>query len=114
MKPLLELRMGKDDNIPTFLYPGIFLMAKVFYHQDMQTINPAEHVSRVPNRTFLFLVGAKDNYVPTRNSEELLKDANPQSKLVISSLAGHAHTYRSDPTLYMKTIVSFFDQQFTQ
>lgn len=112
MKPLLELRMGLDDHIPSFLYPGIFFMANVVYHQDMGAINPVEHVALVPNRTFLFLVGAKDNYVPPQNSKDLLKATNSQSKLVSFPLAGHAHTYRSDPALYLKAVYAFFDQQF--
>jgi dipeptidyl aminopeptidase/acylaminoacyl peptidase len=114
MKPLLELRMSKDYHIPSFLFPGILFMVKTFYHQDIANINPVNHVAKVPHRTFLFLVGAKDDYVPPENSSELLKAANPQSKLVTFPLAGHAHTYRSDPNLYIKTVYKFFDQQFNQ
>jgi fermentation-respiration switch protein FrsA (DUF1100 family) len=112
MKPLLELRMSQDHHIPSFLFPGIFLAAKVAYHIDINTINPVDQLAKVPNRVFLFLVGAKDNYVSPENSNELLKAANPASKLVIFPSAGHAHTYRSDPDLYLKTINKFFDQQF--
>jgi fermentation-respiration switch protein FrsA (DUF1100 family) len=112
MQPLLELRLNKDYHIPSLLYPGIFFIAKTVYHQDIGAINPIDHVALVPDRQFLFLVGAKDNYVPPQNSTELLKAANPQSKLVAFPLAGHAHTYRSDPNLYLKIVYKFFDQQF--
>lgn len=112
MKPLLELRMREDHNIPQFLFPGIFFMVNTLYHIDAENINPIENVARVPNRQFLFLVGAKDDYIPVSNTEELYKAANPKSTLVVFSKAKHAHTYRSDPALYLQTIYKFFDQQF--
>lgn len=113
MQPLLELRMNKDDNIPPFLFPGIFLFANIVYHIDVKNINPIDHVSKVPNRIFLFIVGAKDTYVPPYNSEELFKASNPVSKLIVFPSATHAHAYRSDPTLYLKQIYLFFNQQFS-
>lgn len=113
MKPEAELRLNKDYNIPPFLFPGIFLMANVFYHIDVKTINPVDHVKKVPNRVFLFLVGTGDTYVPPENSKELLKAANPVSKLVTFPGAMHVNTYRSNPTLYLKSIYTFFNQQFS-
>lgn len=114
MKPLMELRMSEDHNIPTFLFPGIFFMVKNFYNIDAENINPIENIARVPDRTFLFLVGAKDDYIPIVNTEELFKAANPKSTLVVFPKAKHAHTYRSDPSLYLQTIYTFFDQQFAK
>jgi uncharacterized protein len=113
MQPLLELRMNKDDNIPPFLFPGIFLFANIVYHIDIKNINPVDHLAKVPNRTFLFIVGAKDTYVPPYNSEELFNASNPASKLIIFPSATHAHAYRSDPNLYLKQIYTFFNQQFS-
>lgn len=113
MQPLLELRMNKDKGIPPFLFPGIFLVTKAIYQIDVKNINPVDHVALVPNRTFLFLVGAKDNYIPTENSETLFKAANPASKIVVFSSAGHVHTYRSDPMQYLTEIYTFFNQQFS-
>ncbi len=114
MEPLLELRMAKDYHIPSLFYPGIIFMVKTFYHQDLANLNPVDHVKNVPNRIFLFLVGAKDDYVPPSNSEELLLAANHNSKLIAFPNAGHAHTYRSNPDLYMEIVSDFLDQHFAK
>ena len=112
MQPVAEHLMASEHGIPSFLYPGILFLTKIIYHVDIANINPVDHVKNVPNRAFLFLVGTNDNVVPVENSTELLKAANPASKLVVFPGAMHVNTYRSNPTLYLNSVNAFFNQQF--
>ncbi len=112
MQPVVEHLMASEHGIPSFLYPGVLFLGKVIYHIDIGNINPVNHVKKVPNRAFLFLIGTNDNVVPIENSTELLKAANPASKLVTFSGATHVNTYRSNPTLYLNSVNTFFNQQF--
>ena len=112
MQQVVEHLLQTDHGVPPFFYPGIFYLAKTIYHIDINSINPVDHVKMVPNRAFLFLVGTNDKVVPIENSKELLQAADSASKLVIFPGAMHVHTYRSNPTLYLKSLNSFFNQQF--
>ena len=112
MQPVVENLMVTEHGIPQFFFPGIFFLARTIYHIDISTINPIDHVAKVPDRVFLFLAGTNDNVVPIKNSNELLQTANAASKLVLFPSAQHVNTYRSNPDLYLKSVNAFFNQQF--
>lgn len=112
MQPEAKLLMSREHGVPSFFFPGTFLMARIFYHLDLTNINPIDHVKKVPNRVFLFLIGTNDTIVQVKDSTELQQAANPASKLIKFQGASHIETYRSNPTLYLQSVYTFFKQQF--
>lgn len=111
MKQLISDHMASDKHIPKFLHPGIFFMAKYVFGVPIIGNIPLSSVESTPERTYLFLHGEKDTYIPLENSKLLLSKANMFSKLVTFPNATHVHTYTSDPQLYHQAVFSFLEQQ---
>ena len=111
MKKLVSDRMLIDKHLPRFLHPGIFFMSEHVFGIPVRDRMPISSVEATPERTYLFLHGEKDDYIPIENSKILLSKANQFSKLVTFKDATHVHTYATDPELYRKTVFTFLEQQ---
>lgn len=114
LEPVLTGVMQKGNHIPSFFNPAVFLLVKYVYHVDLDTIQPLTTVAAVPNRNFLFLHGAQDQLIPLSNSQEILKQANSASKLVIFPNAEHVETYKSDPQKYRDAIFPFLKAELAK
>lgn len=114
IKPVVEYILKNEQHIPDFLNPGIFTAAMLLFHAELDKIQPLEEVKKVPNREFLYLHGENDTVIFKENSEELLKNSNPESRLVIFPGAKHVQTYTSNPELYRTEVFGFLEEQFNK
>ncbi len=110
-KPVVSNTLTKEENVPKIFHPAIFYFDKIFFNLDIDQINPIDKIILVPNRKFLFLHAEKDEGIPLQNSQELLSNANKDSKLVVFPNAGHVATYKSNPTLYRKEVFNFLERE---
>lgn len=113
IQPILERELHKQ-NVPVFMNPGIFLVAKTFYGVDIASVRPIDKVTANPTKPILFIHGVKDGFIPFSNSEELVKASGPSSKLVAFKDADHVKSFKTDPTLYEDEVFSFISQQMPQ
>lgn len=111
IQPVVENIMKNEQHLPTFLNPGIFLATKILYGVDLDKVQPILEVEKVPDRALLYLHGEEDLVIPISNSEELLKNSNPESKLVIFPGAKHVQTYTSNPELYKTEVFGFLEKE---
>lgn len=111
MKTTVSSVLAKEKGIPSFFHPTIFWLTKLLYGFDISTVKPSEKIKLVPERVFLFLHGKLDPTIPLSNSQELLKLANPNSKLVIFANGEHIETYKTNPDLYRSEVFSFLRQE---
>jgi fermentation-respiration switch protein FrsA (DUF1100 family) len=111
MKQLIADHMVTDKHLPRFLHPGIFFMAEHLFGIPIIDSMPFSSVTATPERTYLYLHGEKDTYIPLDNSKKLLFESNMYSKLITFKNADHIHTYKTDPPLYRETVFSFLEQQ---
>lgn len=100
----------KEQHIPSFIIPGVYFMTKYAFGVDINSINPIEHVVKVPDRVFLYLHCANDTSILPENSKELLVKSNSKSKLVFFPKCSHVETYKKNPEMYRKEVFSFLDQ----
>ncbi len=102
----------KEQHIPGFIIPGIYFMTKYAFGFDIDKIRPIDHVSKVPNRVFLFLHCEHDTSITPQNSKQLLSKSNSDSKLILFPKGGHIETYKKNPEMYRKEVFSFLEQNF--
>lgn len=114
MQQLISDRMIVDKHIPRFFHPGVFLMARLAFGIPITSGMPLTSVEKTPQRTYLFLHGEKDTYIPHIHSEKLLKAANPTSTLVTFSGAEHVQTYKTNPQKYRDSVFTFLDVQLNK
>lgn len=110
MQPVVEHILKNEQKLPEFLNPGIFTVARILFDANLDKVQPVEEVKKVPERVFLYLHGADDPVIFKENSEELLQNSNPESKLIIFPGAQHVQTYASNPELYKNEVFTFIDK----
>lgn len=111
LEPSVKQILQIENNVPAIFNPGIFFILKEIYGVNVAEVRPIDHVSRVPDRTFLFLHGGKDTTIPVENSKQLLKASNSNSKLVIFENGYHIETFKTDPKKYLDAVMSFLEQE---
>ena len=78
----------------------------------LPTLSPAEVVRSLPSRAFLFLHARGDRLLPVSNAITLrAASADTDSRLVVIDGTDHLDTYTHDPQGYVRTLLSFIDQQ---
>jgi uncharacterized protein len=78
----------------------------------LPTLSPAEVVRSLPSRAFLFLHARGDRLLPVSNAITLrAASADTGSRLVVIDGTDHLDTYTHDPQGYVRTLLSFIDQQ---
>jgi pimeloyl-ACP methyl ester carboxylesterase len=110
IKNVITNILQNENHISPFFHPGIFFILRYAYQIDVNAIQPALHVAKVPQRVFLYLHGGLDTSIYPLESKELLAISNPKSKLVIFPNGKHIETYKNDPELYRKTVFPFLLQ----
>jgi uncharacterized protein len=111
LRPILDLDITRYSGLPGFFNPGIILAGQLFYDLNPD-FRPVDHVRALPQRAFLFLVGAIDTFIPTANSYELkAASTNPATRLVVFDGSKHAKEFQNHTTLYLSTVFGFIDQQ---
>jgi uncharacterized protein len=111
LRPILNLDITRYSHLPEFFNPGIIAAGQLFYGLNPD-FRPADHVRDSPQRAFLFLVGARDTFIPTANSDELKSASTSQaSRLVVFEGSAHAKEFHDHTTLYLSTVFGFIDQQ---
>lgn len=113
MQPIIEREL-KKEKIPAFLNPGIFLISNLVYGVGITAVRPIDKVTANSNKPILFIHGVKDEFIPFKNSEDLLNASGPQSKLVAFPDANHVKSFTTDPELYEKEVFSFMSSQMPQ
>ena len=109
--PVINHVIQVENNIPALFNPGIYFLMQTIYHVDVATINPIAHIKNIPNRKFLFLHAELDQTIPFSQSQELLQNSNPESKLILFPQGSHVETYKSDPERYRDNVFSFLAQE---
>lgn len=112
IQPLVENSL-RERNIPSFLYPGIFIAAKYILGVDVPSVRPIDMVTN-SQREILYLHAEKDKTIPLQNSKDLLAASNPKSKLIVFPNAQHSQTYKTDPVKYRTEVFSFLSLQLPQ
>ena len=78
----------------------------------LPTLSPADVVRSLPSRAFLFLHARGDRLLPVSNAITLrAASADTDSRLVVIDGTDHLDTYTHDPQGYVRTLLSFIDQQ---
>lgn len=112
IQPLVEKSL-RERNIPSFLFPGIFIAAKYIFGADVFSVRPIDKVAN-SSRELLFLHGDKDTTISIQNSRNLSAASNPKNKLVVFSEAEHVQTYKTDPEKYRTEVFGFLFSQMPQ
>ncbi len=111
LRPILDLDITRYSGLPGFFNPGIIAAGQLFYGLNPD-FRPVDHVRDSPRRAFLFLVGARDTFIPTANAYELKSaSTNPASRLVVFDGSAHAKEFHDHTMLYLSTVFDFIDQQ---
>lgn len=111
LRPILDLDITRYSGLPGFFNPGIIVAGQLFYGLNPD-FRPIDHVRAVPQRAFLFLVGAADTFIPSANSYELkAASTNLATRLVVFEGSQHAKEFQDHTTLYLSTVFDFIDQQ---
>lgn len=111
LRPILNLDITRYSGLPGFFNPGIIRAGQLFYGLNPD-FRPVDHVRALPQRAFLFLVGAADTFIPTANSYELkAASTNLATRLVVFDGSAHAKEFHDHTTLYLSTVFGFIDQQ---
>lgn len=111
LRPILDLDITRYSGLPGFFNPGIIVAGQLFYGLNPD-FKPIDHVRALPQRAFLFLVGAADTFIPTTNAYELqAASANPATRLVVFDGSAHAKEFHDHTSAYLSTVFGFIDQQ---
>lgn len=101
--------MANEKSVPRLLHSGIFLMAKVLYKIDVDSVRPIDKISLLKSTPLLFLHGENDALMLPSNSELLLEQVNNGSRILFSD-TGHVETYIKHPEQYLSEVSKFFDE----
>ncbi|MDO8270226.1 MAG: alpha/beta hydrolase [Candidatus Levybacteria bacterium] len=101
--------MEDEHSVPRFMHPGIYLMAKVFYKIDVETVRPIDRIVALKKTPLLFLHGDNDTLIPPSHSELLLERVE-KGKRVLFPDTKHVETFITHPDLYKKVVGEFFEQ----
>jgi pimeloyl-ACP methyl ester carboxylesterase len=110
-KPFIIKRLWTEKNVPTFFSPAVFFFTDTVFGTKIGEVKPIEKLSLVPERKFLYLHGELDDLFPVEESKKLLEASNPESKLIIFPKGNHVETFKSDPELYRKEVLSFLSSE---
>lgn len=99
--------MEGEHHVPRFLHPGVYFWAKTLYGIDPASVRPIDQIHYLENTPLLFFHGAKDDLIPPFNSEVLLSKVKKGTRVLFPN-SDHVHTFKSDPTLYLSSLDSFF------
>lgn len=113
--PATELRgivsniMEDEHNVPRFMHPGTYFMAKLLYNIDVDAVRPIDRIVAMKKTPLLFLHGDSDTLMPPSHSELLLERVE-NGKRVLFPDTKHVETFITHPDLYKKVVGEFFEQ----
>lgn len=110
IKDITSNIMREENNVPDFLHPGIFLMAKLFYGVDIDKVRPIDRVMTLSDTPLLFLHGEEDTLIPPSHSEELFNKVSQNAQRVTFPNTGHVETYVDNKEEYVELVSAFFEQ----
>ncbi|HEV2238511.1 MAG TPA: alpha/beta hydrolase [Ktedonobacterales bacterium] len=107
------LREMRKAGVPPVLKPGGLLAAQALYGMDWYDIRTLKAVTQIPPRPLFLIQGAKDDFVPLSNHDELMAalrttpNASVQEWLVPG--AKHAQGFNKAGNVYVNRVVTFFN-----
>lgn len=116
--PLIERDLSKYrvpviGTVPWIFAPSAIAMAHLLYGVDFFAVRPIDAVANVAARPLLLIHGAKDEYVPVHNFEQLSAAASSASTAQVTTWlvpkARHAQGYKTAGREYVTRVVAFFD-----
>lgn len=107
VKGIVSHIMRDEHNVPEFLHPGIYYMAKLLFNIDVNAVRPIDYISNLKNTHLLFLHGESDTLIPPANSMKLLQMVN-MGRLVLFPNTKHVETYLTHPDTYKEEVGQFF------
>jgi len=112
LRELIKLKALEYTNVPGFLTPPAFLMAKVLYGFDVDRVTPEESVGEIAPRHIMFIYGEDDTVVMPENSRRLYAAAdNPGNGLWLVPGTEHVRAYKTRPEEYVRKVVNFFEAE---
>jgi pimeloyl-ACP methyl ester carboxylesterase len=75
-----------------------------------ESLNVEDAVHRLADKPVLFIAGSRDRRMPPEIQQRLYRAArSPESRFVVFDGASHGAAYRTDPELYRKLLIEFFE-----
>ncbi len=105
------LHKMKQAHISTIFIHGINQMLKCFYKFSMEDVIPLDS-AKVSDKPILIIHGAKDNFVPTCEGEEVYEACKDHAVIHLVEGANHAESYQVNPQAYEEICMSFINKTF--
>jgi pimeloyl-ACP methyl ester carboxylesterase len=107
LNPLIEASWKTETGLPTFLMPGVFIMNRLMFGYDLQSVKPVEEITSIPPRPVLIIHCLDDSEVPVTHAYQLA-EATGISEPFLFDQCSHAEIYNAHPDEYIDTIIPFF------
>lgn len=111
LKPLLEERLAAQTGLPPIFNPGILLMYRVMFGEDLAQDAPANSIKKLGDRPLLFIYGTADDLVPQSQFELSTRAGAGDLNFRVWKVEGAGHTaiYDAKPKEYAQRVGDFFD-----
>jgi len=112
-RDLSRYRVAVIGTVPWVFAPSAIVMARLLYGIDFFAVRPVDSVTNVAPRPLFLIHGARDNYIPVANFEQLRAAATSFPTAHVTSWlvarARHAQGYQVAGREYVTRVVGFFD-----
>jgi dipeptidyl aminopeptidase/acylaminoacyl peptidase len=114
---LAEYRIQVDNNLPSFVMPGIFFVSSILYGLDANQTKPELVLPDLKDRRIFLMHGDKDTDIPLDHYQSLLKagGSNIAESWIIPGSA-HAGAYDDEKIRdeYVSRVVAFLDKELAR
>jgi uncharacterized protein len=111
-RDLSRYRVAVIGTVPWVFGPSAIVMARLLYGIDYFAVRPVDAVASVAPRPLYLIHGARDEYIPVVNFEQLRTAATsaPQAQVTtwLVPKARHAQGYKVGGPEYVSRVVAFF------
>ena len=112
-RDLSRYRVAVIGTVPWVFGPSAIVMARLLYGIDYFAVRPVNSVASVAPRPLYLIHGARDEYIPVLNFDQLRAAATSAPKAQVTTWlvpkARHAQGYKVAGPEYVSRVVAFFD-----
>ncbi len=116
--PILERRVGLKSAGAELMRPGLDLMLQMLFGYRLGEVSPEKNISEFDTPVFI-IHGGKDDLIPMVHAQRLARarglsqtdiDSGDCDGYWINEDAGHAQSFRTDPTGYVNRVSAFLNR----
>lgn len=109
LNPLIQELWETESGLPKFFLPGVYLLTRLMYGYDLQSVQPVEEIVQIAPRPIFILHCTTDKMVDVSHSEQL-SEAVPHAETWYKDGCEHAEVYRDFPQEYKDHVITFFKE----